>query len=103
MGAGLYFTVCFFLIQPTSLAISKEWRGSAHAWCEWDQEQVSAGWGVYPVEGDDGDGELGLEDAAPADWKKQRLPSPQQQPEGLVKVLPPEFSEAPLWESKGMK
>lgn len=58
---------------------------------------------MYPVEGGDGDGELGLEDAAPADWKKPRPPSPQQQPEGLVKVLPREFSEAPLRESKGMK
>lgn len=58
---------------------------------------------MYPVEGGDGDGDLGLEDAAPADWKKQRLPSLQQQPEGLVKVPPPEFSEAPLRESEGMK
>lgn len=102
MVAGLHFTVCFFLIRPRSLAISKEWRGSAHAWCGWDLGRASAGWGVFPVGGGDGDegGRSGTEDVVPADWRRLRLPSLQQQQEDSVKVRPPEFLEVPLRRSR---
>lgn len=98
--AGLHFTVCFFLILPRSLTVSKEWRGSAHARCGWDRGRASAGWGVFPVGGGDGDdgGRSGKEGVVPDDWRRLRLPSPRQQPEDLVKVRPPEFLEVPMRE-----
>lgn len=57
---------------------------------------------MYPVGGGDGGegGRLGQEDVVPADWRMQRLPWPQQRPEDLVKVPPPEFLEVPLRRSK---
>lgn len=57
---------------------------------------------MFPVGGDDGDGDgkLGREDVVPVDWRRLQLPSLQQQPGDLVKVRPPEFLEVPLRKSR---
>lgn len=57
---------------------------------------------MIPVGGgdEDEDGQLGQEDVVPTDLRKLRLPLPQQQPEDLVRVRPPEFLEVPLRRSR---